>query len=59
MADDKTKQDGRDDSRIDANDVNEVYYAATKLGVASQVILNAIAEVGNKREDVERYVKGN
>ena len=54
--DDKTKQDGRDDSRIDADDVNEVYYEATKLGVASQVIINAIAEVGNLRKDVEDYV---
>ena len=31
--DNKTKQDGRDDSKVDLNDVNEVAYAAKQAGV--------------------------
>lgn len=57
MADNKTKQDGRDDSRIDANDANELAYEARKLGVEVADIKEAIAAVGNLRVDVERHLK--
>ncbi|WP_231464721.1 DUF3606 domain-containing protein [Pedobacter sp. Leaf132] len=33
--DDKLKQDGRDDSKVDLNDPNEVAYAAKQAGVSS------------------------
>lgn len=57
MADDKTKQDGRDDARIDSSDSNEVQYAATQFGVSPEKIREAIKQVGNLRKDVEAYLK--
>jgi hypothetical protein len=57
MSDDKKKQDGRDDSKIDSNDASEVEYAAKKFGVKPKEIRDAIAEVGNSREAVEKYLK--
>ena len=35
MADNKKKQDGRDDSKIDSKDSNEVAYAAKQFGVTA------------------------
>jgi hypothetical protein len=57
MKDDKTKQDGRDDTKIDANDPNEVAYAAKKIGVSATEIKEAIKAVGSSREKVEKYLK--
>ena len=57
MADDKNKQDGRDDSRIDSNDNSEVSYAATQFGVSAEEIREAIKNVGNSREKVKEYLK--
>ena len=34
--DDKSKQDGRDDAKVDLNDPNEVSYAAQQAGVSTQ-----------------------
>lgn len=34
--DDKSKQDGRDDAKVDLNDPNEVSYAAQQVGVTMQ-----------------------
>jgi len=34
--DDKLKQDGRDDAKVDLNDPNEVSYAAQSAGVTIQ-----------------------
>ena len=56
MADDKKQQDGRDDSRIDANDSSEVSYAAKQLGVSVEQIREAIEKVGNSREKVKNYL---
>jgi hypothetical protein len=57
MSDDKKNQDGRDDSKIDINDASEVAYAAEKLGVTPTEIRDAVAEVGNSRSAVEKYLK--
>ena len=57
MADDKTKQDGRDDNHIDAHDTSEVEYEAKKLGVEPQQIRDAIAAVGSSRAKVEAWIK--
>lgn len=57
MSDDKSKQGGQDDSRIDSHDSSEVEYAANKLGVTPQQIRDAIAKVGSSREAVEKYLK--
>jgi hypothetical protein len=56
MSDDKTKQDKRDDNRIDSNDANELAYEARKLNVSVQEIKDAIRSVGNMREDVEGFL---
>jgi hypothetical protein len=58
MADDKSKQDGRDDSKIDANDSSEVAYAAKQFGVSSSEVKNAIEAVGNSRSAVEKHLSG-
>ncbi|RYE52780.1 MAG: DUF3606 domain-containing protein [Sphingobacteriales bacterium] len=57
MADDKNKQDGRDDSRIDANDSSELNYAAEQFGVSIDRIREAIEKVGNSRDKVGEYLK--
>jgi hypothetical protein len=56
MADNKSKQDGRDDSKIDANDSSEVAYAAKEFGVTAAEIKDAIKEVGSSRAAVEKYL---
>jgi hypothetical protein len=55
MADNKTKQDGRDDSKVDPNDANEVSYAAKEFGVSSSAIKEAITQVGNSRSKLKAY----
>ena len=56
MADNKSKQDGRDDSKIDAKDSSEVAYAAEQFGVTAVEIKDAIEAVGNSRAKVEKYL---
>ncbi|TDO24231.1 DUF3606 domain-containing protein [Pedobacter duraquae] len=56
MADDKSKQDGRDDSKIDSNDPNEVEYAAKQFGVSASEIREAIKQVGSSREAVKKHL---
>jgi len=57
MSDNKTKQDGRDDSKIDSHDASEVEYAAKQLGVTPKQIRDAIEKVGNSRSAVEKHLK--
>jgi hypothetical protein len=57
MADDKNKQDARDDSKISASDQSEVAYAARQFGVTAARIHEAIEAVGNTRAKVEKYLK--
>jgi hypothetical protein len=57
MSDNKTKQDGRDDSKIDSHDASEVEYAAKEFGVTPQQIRDAIEKVGNSRSAVEQHLK--
>lgn len=57
MADNKKKQDGRDDSRIDRNDPGEVSFAADSFGCSPNNIRLAIHIVGNIRKDVEWFVR--
>jgi len=56
MADDKSKQDGRDDSKIDANDPNELAYAAKEFGVSVEEVKAAIKAVGNSRAAVKKHL---
>jgi hypothetical protein len=59
MTDNKKKQDGRDDNKIDSNDPNEVAYAAKQFGVTSARLKQAIEQVGNSREKVKNYLANN
>jgi hypothetical protein len=58
MSDDKTKQDGRDDTRIDINDASELEYAAKQFGVTPNRIREAVEAVGSSREKVRQYLAG-
>lgn len=58
MADDKTKQGKRDDSRIDVNDPDELQYAAEQANVTPEVIKKVIQQIGsNSRERVLATIK--
>lgn len=59
MSDNKKNQDGRDDSKIDANDPQEVAYAAKQFGVTPARIKHAIEQVGNNRAKVKSYLSEN
>jgi hypothetical protein len=59
MADDKNMQDGRDRSRVSGSEEYELQYLAEKLNVSAEEVRNAIERVGNSREKVEEYLRGN
>jgi len=59
MADDKNLRDGRDRSRVSGSEEYEIQYLAEKLNVSADEIKNAIEKVGNSREKIEEYLKGN
>lgn len=53
MADDKTKQDGRDRGRVSGSEAYEVEYFAQKHGLSAEQARDLIAEVGNDREKLD------
>lgn len=57
MADDKTKQDGRDRSRVSGSEGYEVEYFAQKHGLSAQQARELIADVGNDREKLDAAAK--
>lgn len=59
MADDKTKQDGRDRSQVNPNESYELSYIEEKLGVSRDQVRKAVEAVGNSREKVEEYLTKN
>ena len=59
MADDKDLRDGRDRSRVSGSEEYELQYLAEKLNVSTEEIRRAIEKVGNSREKVEEYLRGN
>jgi hypothetical protein len=59
MADDKTKQDGRDRSQVNPNESYELSYIEEKLGVSREQVRKAVEAVGNSREKVEEYLTKN
>ena len=54
MPDDKTMTGAADDVRINVNEAYEVQYWATKLGVTSEELHDAVAAVGPMVVDVRR-----
>jgi predicted DNA-binding protein YlxM (UPF0122 family) len=59
MADDKNKQDGRDRSRVSGSEDYELQHIADKLNVSTEEVRRAIDKVGNSREKIEEYLRGN
>lgn len=56
--DNKTKQDGRDDSKVDLNDPNEVAYAAQQAGVSSSEYKQFAKDSGSSsRSAIAEYIK--
>jgi len=59
MADDKNIRDGRDRSRVSGSEEYELQYLAEKLNVSTEEVRRAIEQVGNSRERIEEYLRGN
>ena len=53
MADDKSKTDGRDRSRVSESEPYGIEYFAQKHGLSAQQARDLIAEVGNDREELD------
>lgn len=53
MADDKTKTDGRDRSRVSGSEPYEVEYFAQKHGLSAEQARGLIADIGNDREKLD------
>ena len=53
MADDKSKTDERDRSRVSGSETYEVEYFAEKHGLTAQQARDLIADVGNDREKLD------
>ena len=59
MADNKDLRDGRDRSRVSGSEEYEIQHIAEKLNVSAEEIRRAIEQVGNNREKIEEFLKGN
>ncbi|MDQ1139434.1 DUF3606 domain-containing protein [Pedobacter agri] len=58
--DDKRKQDGRDDAKVDLNDPNEVSYAAQQANVSTEKYKQYAKAAGtSNREKILQYIKSN
>ena len=58
MADNKAKQDCRDDARVDANDKSEVeYFHRQHPSYTHEEILEAIRKYGPLRKDIEAKLR--
>jgi hypothetical protein len=57
MADDKDLRDGRDRSRVAADEQYEVQHIAEKFGVSAEEVRRLIEEVGNSREKLEERLR--
>lgn len=59
MADDKNLKDERDRSRISGSEEYELQYLSEKLNVSTEEVRKAIERVGNNREKIEEFLRGN
>jgi hypothetical protein len=59
MTDNKNNRDERDRSRVASGEEYELRYLAEKLNVSAEEVRNAIEKVGNNRDKVEEYIRGN
>jgi hypothetical protein len=58
MSDDKSKTGGQDRRRINVNETYEVHDWSRKFGVGEAQLRDAVKQVGDRAEDVERHLKG-
>lgn len=58
MSDDKSKAGGQDRRRINVNEDYELRDWAAKFGVTEQALRDAVARVGDRADEVQRYLKG-
>ena len=56
MADDKTKMDQRDRSRVAGDEDYEVAYFASRHGISQDEARTLIKKHGNNREELEKAV---
>ncbi|RYZ21591.1 MAG: DUF3606 domain-containing protein [Chitinophagaceae bacterium] len=59
MSDNKNMRDGRDRSRVAADEQYEVQHIAEKFNVSAEEVRRVIEEVGNSREKIEERLRGN
>jgi hypothetical protein len=57
MADDKSKRDGRDRSRVAASQPHEVAYVAKRTGAKRADVKKAAEQAGPNRKKVEAAIK--
>lgn len=57
MSDDKTKGGGQDRKRINVNETYELRDWAAKFGVTQEQLKAAVARVGDRADEVERFLK--
>ncbi len=57
MSDDKSKTGGQDRQRVSLNEDYEVAEWSKKFGVSVKQLRDAVKEVGDRADDVERYLK--
>ena len=57
MSDDLKQRGGRDRTRINVNQDHELRDWARKLGVSPEELKRAVAEVGDRADQVEAHLK--
>lgn len=57
MSDDKNQSGGQDRQRINLGEDYEVRHWSTRFGVTPEQLRNAVARVGDRADEVERYLK--
>lgn len=57
MADDKTRSGGQDRARINVGEEYELRDWSKKFGVTPDELKQAVAQVGDRAEDVERHLR--
>ena len=57
MSDDKSKTGGQDRQRINLSEDYEVASWSKKFGISAKQLRDAVKQVGDRAEDVERHLK--
>ncbi|RZJ12664.1 MAG: DUF3606 domain-containing protein [Rubrivivax sp.] len=57
MSDDKTRSGGQDRKRINVNETYELRDWAKKFGVTPDELKQAVGRVGDRADEVERFLK--